>query len=267
MRTIISATIVIVLCLHPLFSSADFYSASWMQPGAYVMYKFNSTGLQFNNGTTILFNKDVPAFFTWKCIGFKEDLNKLNVSLSLNNGSTTYFYSIILLAKYDNRTLYFENGTILGITCLWGPINPKQDDLYLLSLSDVNNNSSEIFGKVRPAGYQSTIQGMQEIYQLNGTGYIHGIRWVVDSFFDTDTGVMIDGYLRPEPALLALGINNQLRNGFQNIVDTNIDLGPSLTSDDTSNPLPLIVTMAVGVIVFLLVSYYIYQVGYRNRFS
>jgi hypothetical protein len=239
-----------------------------MQPGAYVTYKFNSTGLQFNNGTTIFFNQDVPAFFRWECIGFKEDLSKLNVSLTLYDEGTTYFYSIILLAKYDNRTLYFENGTIMGITCLWGPVEPKQDDLYLLSLSEPNNNSSGIFGNVSPAGYQSTIQGMQEIYLLNGTGYIHGIRWVVDSFFDTDTGVMIDGYLRPEPALLALGISNQFRNGFQNIVDTNIALGPSLPSDDiTSNPLPLMITIVVGIIVFLLVSYYIYHVGYKNRFS
>ena len=269
MKKEILCVIILFCCLSSYLRDANASSTAWMQIGTYVKYGFNSMGFQYTNQSTVFFNESMSAVFEWECSGFKGDLFELNVSLSLKGVNVTQFFSTILYADFDNRVIFLANGTSIGQTRLWGPSDPQQGESILLWAADAGSNSSSIIGEANLGYYSETIQGVQHIYKLKGSGLIYGVTNIITAYFDVDSGVMIDCYLNNEPTLYALGINDVLRDGYQYLVETNINLGHSsiqptpLLSQNVSAYQYILVVPIVGLPIILAV---IHKLRMKNRY-
>ena len=193
-------------------------SPTWLKEGVYVEYEFKSGDIRFLNGTWI--SDKFQAAFRWECINIKGDIATLNVSVIFNGEMQTIQLSTIVYVDRQNRNVTLLNGTDIGKTLLWTPIN--------------------ITAKIE-AGWAATCQGAQKFFWTDGRGY------------ESDTGILIYLILSGEPALLALGVKDlDFVRVAPSITATNIDLGPREWLPEIILSLPYILPVIAFFIIFIV---------------
>ena len=217
-------------------------AAFWMKEGIFAEYTFKSSGICVND-TYSFFKGNYSADFKWVCEETNGSFAKLLISFSVATENGTNLLSTNVLINLDNRTTFFLNGTSIGETRLWSIPHPKPSEPIIMYAADQLNNSTAIVNYPKITGYCATPQGAQDVYRLQGDGLIRGFSSFIDAFYDVDTGVMVDCYLDSDPTLASLGISDTCRNGRQEFMATNINLGPHSTIPDAQQ-IPVIILIA-----------------------
>jgi hypothetical protein len=245
-------------------------SGNWLQKGVYVDYAFQSGGVHLYNGTIIEFN-NTTSIYRWECIAQNESTAELSISL---NG--TLSDGIIVLIKNDvfidisSRSVYLENGTLIGTTHLWLPANPLPNEL--ITLLDVPPNKVEMT-IINREEYAQTCQGIQKTFTVSGMatglkniGASGNMSYLI--MCDFDTGVMVDWGVHMgdnEGTLKALGVMGLMVQGIFSLISTNIDLGPSYHLPVNSSANSAILLILPFPIIFCAIFLAIYISKKKSR--
>ncbi len=231
--------------------STSMLAPSWMKEGTYVNYDLTPHSLTyingvlvtsqsmtwyFPNGTVIEHNNVTSAFFRWECISLNGDRATLNVTYAINSElpSDNFYTSVIVDVNTASRSVYLQNGTLIGTTNLWLPSSPtdgQEVTLWDMSPDKITANITTKMPDGDNRWTSETPQGPQTAFSLqNVAGTINGkdinqAGFTGSSMYEYDTGLMLYGDLRFEPIYTALGIPDDPFNS----ITTNIDMGPART--------------------------------------
>ncbi|MGD6805459.1 MAG: hypothetical protein ACQCN4_00660 [Candidatus Bathyarchaeia archaeon] len=275
--------------------STSLLAPSWMKEGTYVNYDLTPTGDEYSNGVLqtskslyltfsnstngigIEYNNVTSVVLHWECIKLSGDMATLNVTYTITSDlpSDNFCTSAIVDVNTATRSVYLQNGTLIGTTNLWLPSSPTDGQEVMLWDMPPDNVTADITTKM-PNGdniwTSQTPQGAQTAFQLaNIRGTIDGkaFSFVGDftitgpskatdfmglgmTTYEYDTGLMLAGNLRAEPMHTALGIN--FDGGF-NSMTTNVDMGPTRAVIDWSYWLSLAAVVgAIAIIAVLVVA-------------
>lgn len=217
--------------------SSSILAPTWMKEGTYAHYTFfeSSTPLygdyvRFLNGSASFYKNITSIVFRWECIKLRENMATLNVSFAISSTvqSGNFHVSALLDVDIVSRSVYLQNGTLIGTTHLWAPSSPADGQEIVLWDVPPDKATGTITGTLEGTIMYTfqTSQGTQRFFTIdNVTGKING----KDAFFfggnpwyEYDTGLMVQGSLDYEPTITALGIDADMP---QSVV-TNIDMGP-----------------------------------------
>ncbi len=285
----------LILCL-PIAScaaqSSSLLAPIWMKEGTYVNYDLTPKGTSYTNGvldtsksvyvyfinstdsTAIKHNNVTSVTLRWECIQLSGNMATLNVTYTINSDlpSDNFYTSAIVDVNTASRSVYLQNGTLIGTTNLWLPSSPAEGQEVVLWDMPPDKITANVAAKL-PNGdniwTSQTPQGAQTAFQLaNVAGTIDGKDFSfagdftitgpsrVGDFmgigmgtYEYDTGLMLAGDLRVDPMPTTLGIN--LYDSF-NSITTNVDLGPTLTMIDWNYVLSLAAVVGAVVIVAVI---------------
>ncbi len=225
----------------------------------------NSTdgiGIEYNNVTSVALR--------WECIQLSGDMATLNVTYTINSDlpSDNFYTSAIVDVNTASRSVYLQNGTLIGTTNLWLPSSPAEGQEVMLWDMPPDKVTANVTTKI-PNGdniwTSETPQGAQTAFQLaNVAGTINGKDTNKVGFFGTatyeyDTGLMVDGGGNDftfEPIHVALGIN--IYDPF-NSLTTNVDMGPARAVINWSY------WLGVGAVVGAIVAIAVLMIVRRHR--
>jgi hypothetical protein len=262
--TIIVVNIIIIACLVNTTNGQQQTTATpvWLKIGAYAEYSFNSPGIAFYNDTFLEFKNNSNLIWRWQCVDLNMNDARILVSLNgtLPNGTICLLKNEVTV-NLLNRSVYLDNGTLIGTTHLWLPSNPSSDDL--ITLWDVAPDKIQM--KTTQQNVRGeTCQGLQESYTIGGTatglrniGYKGNLTCYI--MCDSDTGILIDTSNimgDSEGVLKALNVMFVFVNGRFMFSNTNIDLGSSVLSGDVSssdvNPMNVLLLIIPFSILFVI---------------
>lgn len=232
-----------------LIHAQSFNIPVWMEKGKYVQYEFDSAGIIFLNNTLFCFENDVSMTWRWECVEINNEIVKLNVTIYAIGEKTNLFISKELNVNTTSRNVFLNNGTLIGTTILWSKANPKDgEEIFVWDASP-----DRIVGVAQNNEcYSSSPQGAQKIYNLEGKGSINGTNVFFDLFMDVDTGILVDGIIRRDATLLALGIDTIGVNGRFMFTDTNIDLGPRELLPELLQLFPIVIFIIIISVVVII---------------
>jgi hypothetical protein len=227
--------------------STSFLAPSWMKEGTYASYTFpfsqgysstdgvsspyTAADLQFLNNSLHEFRTPVSEVLRWECIQLNVDRATLNVSLSIITETSDNFYASALVdVDTASRSVYLQNGTLIGTTRMWMPSSPADGQevvFWDLPPDKTTANVTNSYGGDTTV-YKTSNQGVQRTFMLtNMAGKIDGQDTsTINNLFsyEYDTGLFLYGTVQREPLLKALGIADTLQTAkFDN---TNVDFGP-----------------------------------------
>ncbi|MCW4047785.1 MAG: hypothetical protein NWE99_09565 [Candidatus Bathyarchaeota archaeon] len=268
--------------------STSMLAPSWMKEGTYVNYDLTPTGAEYKNGVlqtsksiylTFLNSTDgsgieyhnvTSVFLRWECIKLSGDMATLNITYTIISDlpSDNFYTSALVDVNIASRSVYLQNGTLIGTTHLWLPSSPAERQEVVLWDMPPDKVTANVITKM-PNGDSmwtlETSQGAQTIFQLaNVSGTLDGEDFSFEGDFritgpsrigefmcigmgtyEYDTGLMLAGDLNVEPVYNALG----LKSGWFNSMTTNVDMGPERTIIDWNYWLSL--AAVVGAIVII----------------
>jgi hypothetical protein len=274
--------------------SSSFLAPSWIKEGTYVNYDLTPHGMSYTNGVLdtsisvyvtflnstggsgIEYNNVTSVAFSWECIKLTGDMATLNVTYAITSDlpSDNFYTSALVDVNTASRSVYLQNGTLLGTTNLWLPSSPAEGQEVMLWDVPPDKVTADVITKL-PNGDNvwtpDTPQGAQTAFQLaNVAGTIDGEDFTFGSDFsitgpsrlgdfigigngiyEYDTGLGVAGDLGVEPMITALGLN--LLGGF-NAMTTNVDMGPERTLVDWSYWLSLAAVVGAIAIIAVLVA-------------
>ena len=245
--------------------SSSILAPTWIKEGTYANYIFyEATSTEdssvwyagFLNGTNIFFRNVTSAVFRWECIQLEDNMARLNVSISVTSTeqSENFYNSTLIDVDIVNRSVYLQNGTLIGTTHLWVPSSPADgQEIILWDVPPDKATGNITAARDGQATYTfQTSQGTQRFFSVdNIVGKING----KDAFFfggnpwyEYDTGLMIQGTLDNEPAIASLGLDGDITQS----VDTNIDMGPPRLDIDLQFVLGLVAIVASIIILTVI---------------
>ena len=272
--------------------SSSLLAPSWMKEGTYANYDLTPQGMSYTNGvldtsksvyvtflnstdgTAIKHNNVTSVALRWECIQLSGDMATLNVTYTITSDlpSDNFYTSAIVDVNTASRSVYLQNGTLIGTTNLWLPSSPADGQEVVLWNMPPDKVTANVTTKL-PNGdniwTSETPQGTQTAFQLaNVAGTIDGkdFSFVGDFIltgpskvadfmsigigtYEYDTGFMLAGDLRVDPMHTALGIN--LGNAPSSMT-TNVDMGPARVVIDWGYVLGLAAIVGSIVIVAVL---------------
>ena len=245
--------------------SSSILAPTWMKEGTYANYLFydvSSTNpsplyLGFLNGSFHIYENVTSAVFRWECIKLDDNMATMNVSLSITSTkeSDNYYNSTLLDVDIANRSVYLQNGTLIGTTHLWAPSSPADgQEIILWNVPPDKTTGNVTAAPDGQAMYTfQTSQGTQRFFTIdNIKGKINGkaaFFFGGSPWYEYDTGLMIQGTLDNEPTITALGIDADIA---QSVV-TNIDMGPPRVEIDLGFVLGL-VAIAASIIILTVIT-------------
>lgn len=161
-----------------------------------------------------------------------------------------------------SRSLYLQNGTLIGTTDLWLPSSPANGQEIVLWDMSPDMVTANVTTKNTFNGenmFSQTPQGPQRIFELeNIVGKINGkdiseagfIGFIGNGMYEYDTGLNLGGSLRFEPMLTALGIT--MYDYGSSSMSTNVDMGPQLTVIDWGYVLGVAAIVVAIVVIAVL---------------
>ena len=184
----------------------------------------------------------------------------LNASYSIASDleSDNFYISVLVDVNIASRSVYLQNGTLIGTTDLWLPSSPANGQEIMLWDMSPDMVTANVTTKYTFNGenmFSQTSQGSQRIFGLeNIVGKINGkdiseVGFIGNGMYEYDTGLNLGGSLRFEPMLTALGIT--MSDYGSSSMTTNVDMGPQLTVIDWGYVLG--VAAIVGSIVVVAV--------------
>jgi hypothetical protein len=276
-----AAVLALIVLSVPLAScatqSSSILAPSWMKEGTYVNYDLTSTGTSYTNGvldtsksvtlfllngTGIKYNNVTSVIFRWECIHLRGDMATLNVSYSITSDlvSDNFYTSTLVDVNIASRSVYSQNGTLIGTTNLWLPSSPAEGQEIVLW----DMPPDKVMANVTTTGFNGqnmytgqTPQGVQRFFQLeNIAGTINGkglseVGFIGNGMYEYDTGLMLSGSLSLEPMHTALAINLY---DSPNSMTTNVGMGQGQVFINWSYLLGLAAIISSIVIMIVLMS-------------
>lgn len=244
--------IIFIAMSEPINAS---FTPTWLKVGAFAEYSFDSTLIMFSNFTVMSFSNKIPMKLRWECFELNETLAGLEVSLNAKQDNEQIFISTEIYVNIFNRSVYLQNGTLIGTSLFWIQSNPplgQEITLWDVPPDKITATFSAITQEHQYV-YSPTPQGRQKAIYLSADGYINEEFRHISLVCDADTGLATDGSVDKDPSLTALNINTCGRSGGIDLTDTNIDLGPSEDLFDIQEFLPLIALVVASVIIFVMI--------------
>ncbi len=274
-----AAVLTLLLLASPIAvcaaQSSSILAPSWMQEGTYVNYDLTPMGTSYTNGvldtsksvTVFLLNGTgikhqnvTSVIFRWECSQLSGDMATLNVSYAITSdlASENFYTSALVDVNIASRSVYLQNGTLIGTTDLWLPSSPAEGQEVVLwdmppdkvtaNITTNGFNGENLF-------YGGDLsQGAQRAFRLeNIAGTVNGKNanevFQGEGAYEYDTGLMLLGSLMWEPMHTALGINLY---DWPNSISTNVDMGPAQVFINWSYVLGLAAIVGSIVIVAAL---------------
>jgi hypothetical protein len=275
-----AAILTLIVLTMPFFvccaQASSFLAPEWMKEGTYVSYDLTPMGTEYKDGV-LQTSKSLTVFFPngsyvkcrnvtsvllrWDCIELKDDIATLNVTYSVTSdyANDNFYTQALVDVDVVGRSVYVQNGTLIGTTNLWLPSNPAEGQevvLWDVPPDKVTANVTTLSfdgGNIYYGGDMA--QGAQRCFQLNSIeGTINGrdatqAGFQAFGFYEYDTGLMLYGSFFMEPVRVALGVS---LNELPNSVTTNVDMGPAKLFIDWGYLLGLAAVIACIVLVAVL---------------
>jgi hypothetical protein len=258
-KAVLPAAVLVILILSlstascvAQFQASSMLAPSWMKEGTYVSYDFTphfighhdgvletsqSQTVFFLNGPPITYRNVTSVIFRWECTDLKEDIATLDVSYSITSdlASDNFYTSTLVDVDIANRSVYFQDGTLIGTTNFWLPSSPAEgqevtlwdvppDKVTAMVRTKAPNGEDLFSGQTLPEPQR--IFGLQNITgTMNGEEVNDGTFWG-GGIYDYDTGLYVGAQIQRDSLFTALGINNQ---DIPIYVTTNIGMGPEKT--------------------------------------
>ncbi len=291
-----AAAVALLILLVPIAActaqSTSLLAPNWMKEGTYVNYDLTPNGDEYKNGVLqtsksvyltflnstdgsgVEYNNVTSVVFRWECIKLSGDMATLNVSYAITSAlpSDNFYTSAIVNVNTATRSVYLQNGTLIGTTNLWLPSRPAEGQEVILWDMPPDKVTATITKSYNGdnSWTPETSQGAQTIFQFaNMAGTLDGEDFnlkagesfsfigpskvgefssrLSSSSYEYDTGLLLVGNLNVEPMYTALGLNFM----WFNSMTTNVDMGPARTVIDWSYWLSL--AAVVGAIVAIAV--------------
>ncbi|HDJ89467.1 MAG TPA: hypothetical protein ENG40_02075 [Thermoprotei archaeon] len=255
------------LFLLLLFNINIFYATpNWFKQGIYARYAskiIDDVSILFKNNTVI--NGKWKVYVYLKCSDIDGDMAKLFVNITLiglNNFSPTFSRADYVLLNLSSRRIFYK-GKNIGITCIFLEDIPKEGEkIALIEIDDYKVNGTVKRIKIIPMnnfGYQNAIAvkfniTMNGVY-ANGSETTLSVVGLTD--YDTDTGIILDGLWVSDPLFLIADIKMMIVD--LNLIETNIDIGPSDIATEIQSWLARILVISIIITPIILVSYIIYK--------
>lgn len=256
--------------------SSSMLAPSWMKEGTYVNYDLTPRSLTytngvldksqsmtwfFPNGTIVKHNNVTSAIFRWECIQLNGDTVAVNVTYIITSDipNDNFYASTIVDINTASRSVYLQNGTLIGTTNLWLPSSPADGQEVMLwdmspdkitaNITTKMPNGDNIWTSETPQGAQTAFSLLNVAGTINGKD-INQAGFTGNGMYEYDTGLMLYGDLRFEPIFTALGIPDDPFSA----ITTNVDMGPERTVINWTYWLGLAAVVgAVAVIAVLMV--------------
>jgi len=267
MPTVIAMLLILLLPIATCTAqSTSLLAPSWMKEGIYATYTFpfsqmHKDGssyivsqLMFLNNSFRDFRNATSATLRWECIRLDGDMATLNVSYTITSDlpSDNFYTSAIVNVNTASRSVYLQNGTLIGTTRMWMPSSPAdgQEVMFWDSPPDRATANVSVSDNGENIVYKTPSQGGQRAFMLyNMVGKIdRQDSSTLNNLFvyEYDTGLFLYGMLQHEPLLKALEIYDTFQTAQFN--STNVDLGPQLTIIDWSYVLG-VAAIAVSIVI------------------
>jgi hypothetical protein len=264
LKKIMLLTLTTILCV----STSNSCSAStnlkptWLKEGVFASYDFGDGVIEtYNQSKELGFDFSVfsSAKFRWECIVVNDTFVNVKTTLSffetsengidLNENKTKVLNGDVEI-NLATRGVY-SNSTLVGTTRLWLPSNPALGEE--VTLWDVPPYMVSLQVDNRTSYAPETPQGVQKVFEIEGSGKAGGPTSTFTMINDFDTGILVDGGLDNEGTMRALNVRDFSYNGRMIFSDTNVDLGPSDKSTDLTILFPIIAIPVAITIIFIMV--------------
>jgi hypothetical protein len=242
-------------------ASADF-APNWLKEGVYAEYLFPSTSsVHVTPEGDVVEGEKPGAIFRWECVDMNSTFAELKITFHYNEtdesetliDETEKTIFNVCVNKFD-RTVYLQNGTLLGTTLFWLPANPSSGETVILW----NIPPDVITFEIEESTHDfrtATPQGPQKYFNIDKMANLaDGTHLSVHVTFDFDTGVLLQGMMGHEPTFKPLELPLVFVSHGITLNDTNIDLGPSVNTLDWRTILTVIAIVVALAIIF--VSFY-----------
>lgn len=251
--------------------STGFLAPSWLEVGTYATYTFPFShghidggssfyivaGLMFLNNSYHDFKNATSEVLRWECTKLNGDRAILNVSLSIITETSDNFYASTLVdVDTASRSVYLQNGTLIGTTRMWMPSSPADGQEVVFWDAPPDRATANVSASGENLVYKTPSQGGQRAFMLKDmAGKIDG----QDSstlinllFYEYDSGLFLYGMLQHEPLLKALDIYDTCQGA--EFSSTNVDLGPQSIVIDWNYVLGVAAIVGSMVIIAVLMA-------------
>jgi hypothetical protein len=269
-------TISITILLSCTVASSNVKAEStpnWLKKGAFAQYSFYSPGITFYNGTFLNLNNNTLSTFRWECVNLNGTTARIAVTVKgVSPNGTICSIATEVNIDASSRSVYLNNGSLIGTSHLWLPLDPSPNDP--ITLWDIPPDKVQ-FTIIDRDEKAETCQGLQKSFTLSGTatglkkiGFHGNLSYII--MCDYDTGVLIDNANNmgdEEGTLKALDIMFISVEGRFRFSDTNINLGPSATSSNTNDSLDsllLIIPFPILLVIFVVAIFVKIKQSHRN---
>lgn len=211
----------------------------------------------FLNNSFHDYKNATSATLRWECIRLDGNTATLNVTYTITSdlSSDNFYTSATVNVNTASRSVYLQNGTVIGTTRMWMPSSPADGAevvFWDLPPDRATANVSTSYGGDTTV-YKTANQGAQRTFMLeNMVGKIDGqdISTINNLFgYEYDTGLFLYGTVNHEPLLKALGIADNFQSA--EFGSTNVDFGPARIFVDWGYVLGI--AAIVGSIIILAV--------------
>jgi hypothetical protein len=237
---LLATMLLVSVCSNSFVSASDDFAPNWLKKGVYAEYLFPSTsGIHLTPEGEVVEKENPGAVFRWECVDINSTFAELKITFYYNeteessppiseNGKTIFNVSV----NKFNRTIYLQNGTLIGTTLFWLPANPSPGETVVLwnvppdMITFELANSTHDFRTVTP-------QGDQKFFNIDKMANLaDGTRLSVHATFDFDTGVLLQGQMGHEPTFEPLELPAFFVSLRITLHETNIELGPNANTLD-----------------------------------
>ncbi len=268
-----AATVLAFLLMSSFIAScagqASIFAPSWLKEGTYASYTFPFSQMQKDDETYIVsqlmflnnsfrdYKNATSATLRWECIRLDGDTATLNITYNITSDLPTdnFYTSAAVNVNTATRSVYLQNGTLIGTTRMWMPSSPADGEevvFWDVPPDKATANVTTAYGGDTTV-YKTPDQGAQRTFMLaNMAGKIDGqdTTAINDLFhYEYDTGLFLYGTLKQEPLLKALGIADNFQAA--QFGGANVDFGPQSTVIDWSYVLSL--AAVVGAIIIMAI--------------
>ncbi|MGD6805458.1 MAG: hypothetical protein ACQCN4_00655 [Candidatus Bathyarchaeia archaeon] len=251
-KAALATTVLGFLLMSSFIASCDgqssIYAPSWMKEDTYATYTFQFSQMQkdgatyivsqlmFLNGSYRDFRNATSATLRWECTRLDEETATLNVSYTITSDLPidNFYTSASVNVDIASRSVYLQNGTLIGTTRMWMPSSPADGAEVVFWDAPPDRATANVTTKNPDGGNiisQTPSQGAQRCFMLeNLAGKINGqdASTVNNLFyFEYDTGLFLYGAIQHEPLFKALGIYDTFQAA--EFSSSNVDFGPQST--------------------------------------